>query len=338
MSDVDLLPPAFLDVALATPTPEYEPELPPAPIPVDPMEPLSVPGVSPDYGAHDAWIDDPSDFKPNLDPADIVGALDREQAKKELAGSFDVLPDDVTGPRNHNQVSQEQFERIAKTYSNIRLGRTNLQIDTSRFANEEEGARYRKDVMYDFGRLMRTTTGRALIDQLAYHPAGAKTTLRPQFEEGLEPTNENTVPAHHTWPHGGLDQRIDYSKAGENLDDAGPVRPHLILAHELIHSRNNLLGIAPSGEFEPDTPHFDKGVWQHERQVIGLSRSDEPTPMDGDITENRIRYELNQVGEKWLPRWTNRVWDGEFPGEEPDDAAREAAWKEFVASDENVGI
>lgn len=49
-----------------------------------------------------------------LDPS---GMLDRQQAQRDLAGRFQVLPDDFVGPRRDNQVSQEEYQRIARARS-----------------------------------------------------------------------------------------------------------------------------------------------------------------------------------------------------------------------------
>ena len=98
-----------------------------------------------------------------LDP---VGALDRHNARDELASRFEVVGDDFVGPRNHNQVSAEEYDRIVQTYSDIRLGRGDLTIDTSEMTDDNQESTYRQGVMDQIGDMMETTSGRNMIYQL----------------------------------------------------------------------------------------------------------------------------------------------------------------------------
>lgn len=101
-----------------------------------------------------------------LDPA---GMIDRQQAQRDLASRFQVMPDDFAGPRRDNQVSQEEFQRIARTFSDIRRGRGDLTIDSSGFdgANAEaEAADYRQGTMDAIANMMMTSGGRRQIENL----------------------------------------------------------------------------------------------------------------------------------------------------------------------------
>lgn len=94
---------------------------------------------------------------------DISGMLDRQQAQRDLSDRFQVVGDDFVGPRNHNQVSQAEYERIARTFSDIRTGRGDLTIDSSQFNNDADAARYRQGTMNNIADMMMTTAGREQI-------------------------------------------------------------------------------------------------------------------------------------------------------------------------------
>ena len=68
-------------------------------------------------------------------------------------GRFDIVGDDFVGPRQHNQVTQQEFEEIARVYSDIRLGRGDLTMDTSEMPADQAAA-YRQGVMDDIGTMM----------------------------------------------------------------------------------------------------------------------------------------------------------------------------------------
>jgi hypothetical protein len=99
-----------------------------------------------------------------LDPG---GMMDRQQAQRDLSDRFEVVPDDFVGPRNHNQVSQEEYEDIARTFSDIRTGRGDLTIDTGEMTDEGQEERYRDGAMGSIADMMMTTSGRQQINNLS---------------------------------------------------------------------------------------------------------------------------------------------------------------------------
>jgi hypothetical protein len=117
----------------------------------------------------------------HLDPQKLEELRDRQAAAKELAGNFEVVPPGYRGPRRPNQVTAEEFEKIAGTYSDIRRGKTDLKIDDDflperadrpltdevRDREEKEKQARRDDVMKDIGKMMATGSGRELIYKLA---------------------------------------------------------------------------------------------------------------------------------------------------------------------------
>lgn len=101
-----------------------------------------------------------------LDP---TGMLDRQQAQRDLAGRFQVMPDGFVGPTRANQVSQEEYQNIARTFSDVRRGTGDLSIDSSGFdgANgKQEGADYKQGAMDGIADMMMTTSGRRQINNL----------------------------------------------------------------------------------------------------------------------------------------------------------------------------
>ena len=102
-----------------------------------------------------------------LDPS---GMIDRQQAQRDLSTRFQVLPDDFVGPRLSNQVSQAEYEQIAHTFSDVRMGRGDLRVDGSTFdgANADtERANYEQGAMDEVANMMMTTSGRRQIDNLS---------------------------------------------------------------------------------------------------------------------------------------------------------------------------
>lgn len=103
-----------------------------------------------------------------LDP---VGMMDRQQAQRDLSDRFQVMPDDFIGPRNHNQVSQAEYEQIAHTFSDIRLGRGDLTLNTSEMTDSAQEERYRDGTMSSIADMMMTTAGRQQIMGLSNNVA-----------------------------------------------------------------------------------------------------------------------------------------------------------------------
>lgn len=98
-----------------------------------------------------------------LDP---VGALDRLQASRELAGNFEIVGDDFVGPRQQNQLTQAEYDEVVRMYSDIRLGRGDLTMDTSEMTPEQAAA-FRQGTMNDFARILQTESGRNMVRQMS---------------------------------------------------------------------------------------------------------------------------------------------------------------------------
>lgn len=98
-----------------------------------------------------------------LDP---VGAMDRLNASRELAGNFQIVGDDFVGPRQQNQLTQAEYDEVVRMYSDIRLGRGDLTMDTSEMTPEQAAA-FRQGTMNDFARILQTESGRNMVRQMS---------------------------------------------------------------------------------------------------------------------------------------------------------------------------
>ena len=274
-----------------------------------------------------------------LDP---IGMMDRQDAKRDLAPYFGIVEEDFVGPRNHNQISQDELDSLARTYSDIRLGRGDISIDTRRMANDHEGDLYEEGVMKDIAMIMQTTSGREQIQKLNDNPTDFHTTIRPEF---ISFWDEEDRTFDHIKGGGGraekydeLDERITYKPGVEGNYGA---RGDVILAHELEHARLHMLDANAHDDFDggpghPDSPTTDPftgdpvAVENSERQAVGLTNTDPLHPTNGDgCTENQYRYERNQIGDHLAPR---THYSGDMPGEEHDERKLAKLWDAFLGS------
>jgi hypothetical protein len=76
------------------------------------------------------------------------------------------MPDNFVGPRRDNQVSQEEFQRIAHTFSDVRMGRGDLTVDASRFDNNADREHYQQGAMDQIANMMMTHSGRGQIENM----------------------------------------------------------------------------------------------------------------------------------------------------------------------------
>lgn len=138
-----------------------------------------------------------------LDPR---GMMDRQAAQRELSSRFQVVGDDFIGPRNHNQVSQAEYQNIARTFSNVRMGRGDLSIDTSQITDEAQAKTYKDGAMVSIADMMMTTSGRQQINNLSNNvsrddagnarhglPGSDPTTLPFGLEQALPETHRHTT-------------------------------------------------------------------------------------------------------------------------------------------------
>ncbi len=108
---------------------------------------------------------------------DMSGMMDRQRAQEELADRFTVADGEIPTGSASNVVSREEYERIAHTYSDVRLGRGDLTIDTSSIDSETaQGTygmtpeEYRQGALNDIASMMQTRSGRHEIEALHDNP------------------------------------------------------------------------------------------------------------------------------------------------------------------------
>lgn len=259
--------------------------------------------------------------------ADPLGMLDRADAKRDLAPYFAISPDDFDGPHKSNEVTEDEFEAIAREYSDIRRGRGDLSIVTDRIEDPDEAQDYRNDRMHDIAMLLRTQSGREQIEFLNNAPDDAKTTIQPRMHsDGTQAPDA----ACEKWSE--KENRIylsDVQNKGGIPNDDGI--EHVILAHEMEHSRQMIMNNEATGT--SGIAGDDYFTENREMQTAGLVQSDATHPSDPTAaTENRIRWELNQLGEDWLPRTHYDVTFADIEGVEHNDKKRNSAWRDFLTS------
>ncbi len=110
---------------------------------------------------------------------DPSGAVDRQRSQRELADRFTVLGEGETAPAGaaSNVVSQEEYQKIARMYSDIRRGRGDLTIDTGSIDGKDAAAKYgmtadayKQGALNDVVSLMQTKSGRHEIEHLHDNP------------------------------------------------------------------------------------------------------------------------------------------------------------------------
>lgn len=254
-----------------------------------------------------------------LDP---VGMMDRQRAARELQSKFDVVPDDFTGERLPNQLSAAEYQNVVQTYSDIRLGRSDIKIDTS---GANDPAQYQADMMDDIGDIMQTASGRQLVGTLSNNvrkdasgnDVHRTTTLAPRYRvdpiTGANiPDNTNAGESGDSSPGvgapfpglGGPGLGGDTSIGiNPNMDVVAPLpaggtatfRSDVTLFHEMVHSLHDTQGTT-----DTSTVSSLDGV-QRELQrgnpIGALQQLTNPDPsIVADANNGVARYEHQAVG------------------------------------------
>lgn len=266
---------------------------------------------------------------------DYAGQIDRVKAEQELAGQFQVVPDDFVGPRLPNQVTQAEFQDIAATYSDIRRGQTNFQFDTAGMTDKEAAA-FQGHVMGDMSRILTTQSGRDLLNQLAYGKNANGDAVTTTLHNIANPTGANTTDGAGglSAPIGngvGTDQIVNYT-AGQDVDLGATIPDYesaqyrqfssdTVLFHELTHAMHiqqgavpiqtdasgNLTSIDEVGGAQATIPK-DSSVFQEEYNTVGLGNA-----AHDPITENAYRAERGLVTGTPIPQRTDYTGPGPLP-------------------------
>lgn len=243
-----------------------------------------------------------------LDPR---GAIDRQAAQRELAPKFDVrdpatLVAGPDGPASYagNQVSREDLAQIARTYSDIRLGRSDIQLNTAGMS-PSEAERFRGETMGDIGNLLQTDAGRELVGSLANQPRGHTTRISQRAarpDEASTANAEGGAPGDApvgSWADGrGTDAFVDYVPGDQGgiikpeANDAWlPMRSDVTLFHEMVHAHHAAYGTLDQSIIE-NGQDLDTNTYGLEYQAVGLGDW-----YDARLTENTYRMERNAIGD-----------------------------------------
>ncbi|MFN0246303.1 MAG: M91 family zinc metallopeptidase [Kofleriaceae bacterium] len=253
---------------------------------------------------------------------DVAGMLDRQAAQRELAGQFDIKSAGdraaMTGDVAGNVVTPEEFQKIAKTYSDIRLDRTDIHLDPSGMTDATGKDEFRNDVMGDIGNLLQTNVGRELVGNLANQKDDRKTRIEPRlvFGEldrsrasgGGDPAATTGSPIDKV----GMDAQIRYvpgDDGGVDVDSKQkwmPMRSDITLFHELTHAYRATLGTFEDDELKKkELVHKkDDGAKKDEYAAIGLGAH-----ANDSLTENAYRAERAKIGDGVGARTTGGVAD-----------------------------
>lgn len=301
---------------------------------------------------------------------DMGGMLDRQDAQRDLSNRFQVMPHDFVGPRNHNQVSQEEYQRIAHTYSDIRTGRGDMTIATDSLTGDA-ATNYRDGMMNGVADIMMTTAGRqqvmGLSNNTLINDDGTQrldadgnaqhrhTTIRPDIADdgslvtnnagvGMAPTSTtdddkylqyDPVTGLPTGRGAGTDANL-YINPTLQVGDCN--RLDVIMAHEMQHVQNRTQGtmlrgthVSPTGPDGNPINDGDNGTNMRERQAVGLPNGTHyPGDTDG-CTENTYREQRNQINPEERLAPRN-AYAGRFPGQSPTVDANTEAWRQYHAN------
>lgn len=225
---------------------------------------------------------------------DPTGAVDRQRAQRELAGNFDIIGSDFTGEKKPNQVTQEEFQKAARMYSDIRLGRGDLVFDTGGLSDEDAKA-FRDGTMNDIGNILQTPSGRELISRLSDQKDDYTTKLTKAPDPLSASENaDNFTDGTNGKGSGSKVQYVpgvDVTVPGAK-DDFLPFRSDAVLYHELTHALYDAEGTTDAGTVAAGSGvAADVGtVKNYEHQAVGLGAW-----KDAAISENRYRSERNQM-------------------------------------------
>ncbi len=284
------------------PTPEFPTPGMPNPLDLLPNMP-DIPGLGPIFGPlmpSTEGLDDlqriyeEEGFSGLMDPE---GACDRMAAREELSSRFQVVADDFQGPRAGNQVTQDQYDEIVRQYSDIRLGRTDLQIDTAGLS-EDDARAFRDGTMNDIADILQTESGRGLIGSLADAPGhglfgmsdSVTTISRRNNAAGVaDPSNANGGGTFGTSGY------VRYVPGVNTAPGSANIRSDVTLYHELVHAHDAVYNTwnanpvtAATGGTQTD---INAGIGEFEYHAAGLGQY-----ANAEFSENRYRGERRLIG------------------------------------------
>ncbi len=248
------------------------------------------------------------------------------QAMGELSGKLHVVdpndPTAATGDKKPNDVSPEEFKRLAGQYADIKLGDTDLKINpsglktTNNAADDKAGAmtkdQFRNAAMQDIGTMMQTPSGRALLNGLTDNENDKgehhTTTIAP-LAKGDKVMDTETTPSGdaNLSNRVGENATVRYSP-GEGVMNAPGVpgvvtKSDAILDHELVHAYDYTHGQKLPGTVDNPTAPKDAKVGAEEYQAVGL-RGKGVFIGGVPVSENDYRRDRRALGEDVPERTT----------------------------------
>jgi hypothetical protein len=220
-----------------------------------------------------------------LDPQ---GAEDRAEARDTLASRFQIVGSDHKATAG-NQVTDHQYEEIVQTYSDIRLGRSDLKVSPEGLSGEA-AEEFKFGAMGDIADILQTRSGRGLVGSLANAPRNTDFSSRvTRIKPSKDAENAR----------GGKDgekaAQVSY-QPGMNHGGDNPIRSDVTLYHELVHARH-----AVNHTWDSPCVHSKDGaskkdvsekVSAAEHQAVGLGKH-----ALAPYSENRYRGERRAIGE-----------------------------------------
>ena len=253
--------------------------------------------------------------------APLTGPVDAHVEHGAL-GATTVVPDDYRGPMPLGGVRASDYQRMIAVYGNIEAGTSPIQIDTSSFFKDAQGAdigllsqpleylqgvlsaaQFRTQYMGYLGNLARTPAGIQLLEQLdgsKYATTitrgssnGAFARERDEYDRGfVQPDGSlgkgmdrviSMNPDEHTW-----DPSAE-SCATNRVEPWMENRPELGFYHELVHAYHFDRGDSAisDGRVGSVCAEVPTDIMESELQAVGLGEwATEP------VSENAIRAQL----------------------------------------------
>ena len=268
------------------------------------------------FGGDDKKESDSDQLKAALkDAREQIGI---DLAKDALKDKFKV--GEGTGP---NAVSKEEFEKIAKLYSDINAGRTDIKFDMSGVDKDQRAEMHGKS-MEDIAKMLQTPAGRKLIGDLADNetkdPNDAtkmlhhSTTIRPTDdktvendcdEKGMDAARAvrdkeagDAIEKKSSTPGVGTDAIITYHPGVEKILDGPNVKAtgDTTLFHEMVHADHMTHGTKVDSSQVVNNPgDRDNGTKVEEMATVGLM----PARAGNDplLNENEYRRERAAMNE-----------------------------------------
>lgn len=215
-----------------------------------------------------------------------------------LLDKFEVIDDNAI-PSRENQVTADQLQKLSTLCSDIREGKSPIQLETMFSWDPKRKDAFRNGVLDDIGSILQTSTGRALLKTLSERdPYFENITIGPSGTPFCNPEDVEGAedPLRTSAAKVGYLPNVT-SHAEENLapeDEWAHMRSDVALFHELTHAYH-----AATGTFQPDpvtasdgVPSSDIGKYpKDELATVGLGKH-----KDDPITENAYRDARKRLG------------------------------------------